>query len=111
MGTGPTGQFFIPTLGIGMAQAMHFRQPRVGGLALIDTQLLYILPVAGDQGSQSRQRLRVFQYRPLGVGTDWHRPGTSTLSPAGLKLQAVTLVAPPGLDLQRLLPTQPEGCL
>ena len=34
MGAGPTGQFFIPTLGIGVAQAMHFRQPPVGGLAL-----------------------------------------------------------------------------
>ena len=46
----PAGQFLIPLLGVGMAQAVHFRQPGIGGVALVDPELLDVLPAPGDQG-------------------------------------------------------------
>ena len=48
MGRWPAGEFPVPLLGIGVAQAVHFLQSGIGGVALVDPELFDILPIPGD---------------------------------------------------------------
>ena len=48
MGCWPARELLVALLGIGVAQAMHFRQPGIGGVALVDSQLLDVLAATRD---------------------------------------------------------------
>lgn len=77
MGAGPTCEFPVPLLGIGMAQAVHFRQAGIGGVALVDPELLDVLPAPGDQRAETGQPLGLFQQGALfqvRMGTVRSRP-------------------------------------
>ncbi len=111
MRRGPAGEFQVALLGIGMAQAVHFRQAGIGGVALVDSELLDVAAPPGDQGAQSGQPLGLLQQDALLPGADGDGAFPPTLGPAGLKLEMVTSIRPAGPDLEGFLPPEPEGPL
>ena len=111
MGRWPAGEFPVPLLGIGMTQAVHFRQPGIGGVALVDPELLNVLPASGDQGAETGQSLGLFQQGALFHCADRDGSFPPALGPAGLELQVIATVCPTGLDLEGFLPSKSEGLL
>jgi hypothetical protein len=111
MGRGPAGEFQVALLGIGMAQAVHFRKTRIGCVALVYSELFDIAAPAGDQGAQSGQALGLLQQGALLFGADGDDAFPPALGPAGFQVQMIAPIRPAEPDLEGLLPSEPEDLL
>ena len=94
-----------------MAQAVHSRQSGIGGVALVDAQLLNIAAAPGDQGAHSGQLLGLIQQGALLPGTYGDGALPPTLGPAGIEVQVIAAIRPTRADLEGFLAPQPEGLL
>jgi hypothetical protein len=79
-------------------------------MTLIDSHLLDIGPAPWDQGTQPGQSLGLFQQGALLGGADRYGPFSPTLGPTRFEVQVCAPVRPAGLNLDGLLPSEPE-CL
>ena len=111
MGTGPASELQIALLGIGVAQAVHFRKSGIGRVPLVDPQVVDILSVVGNHAPPASELLGLFQQISLLLGSDGHGTPPAPLGPAGPEQQVIAPVRPAGMDLEGFLPPQAEGLL
>ena len=94
-----------------MSQSMHSGQPGVGRQAFVNTKLLNVAPIRGNQRSDPDLFSYPVQQLALGIGPNRNRSALPTFGPGGFETDVISLIGKPRLELDRLLPAQAEGLL
>ena len=107
----PTGQFLIALLGIGMPQSMHFGQAGTNGMTLVDSKLLDIVAVAGNQRAFTSQSVSTIQNLPLPRRSNRKASCLAALGPGRFQNNVIALIGISGHEFNCLFPPQAKSCL
>jgi hypothetical protein len=81
----PSGQLLVAALRVLVSEPVELGQPGVGGVALVDTQLLAVVAIALDEGAPTGEAVRSVQNVALCLCQHRDRPRLAAPGPGRLE--------------------------